>query len=150
MQEDSKLYLNQNNAFFHHLTKNMMSDFCKLDVATSRSLFRPTCSTTCHFKFKQLRALCSTKLHLWHPLNCISFLNCISCIDLSKRCSEGTCLMVHMSSVLSLDSGLMVDCPELRSALFYSISFFFPVFTHWLPCTAVVIKWSWDNFYKAT
>ena len=27
-------------------------------------IFRPTWSTTCHFKFKQLRALCSTKLHL--------------------------------------------------------------------------------------
>ena len=30
--------------------------FCKLDVANSR--------TTCHFNFKQLRALGSTKLHL--------------------------------------------------------------------------------------
>ena len=28
------------------------------------------CSTSCHSKFKQLRALCNTKLHLWHPLNC--------------------------------------------------------------------------------
>ena len=36
--------------------------FCKLDVATSRIAFLD------HFKFKQLRALCSTKLHLWHPL----------------------------------------------------------------------------------
>ena len=36
-------------------------------------LFRPypTCSTSCHFKFKQLRVLCSTKLHLWHPLQYI-------------------------------------------------------------------------------
>ena len=46
--------------------------FCKLDVATSRiailDLNLSTCSTSCHFKFKQLRALCSTKLHLWHPL----------------------------------------------------------------------------------
>ena len=32
--------------------------FCKLDVATS----------TGHFKFKVLRPVCSTKLHLWHPL----------------------------------------------------------------------------------
>ena len=42
-------------------------------------LFRlkPTCSTSCHFKFKQLRALCSTKLHLWHPLNC----TICACID---------------------------------------------------------------------
>ena len=33
-------------------------------------LFRPltTCSATWHFKFKQLRAPCCTKLHLWHPL----------------------------------------------------------------------------------
>ena len=34
------------------------------------SIFRPwpTCSTSCAFKFKELRALCSSKLHLWHPL----------------------------------------------------------------------------------
>ena len=34
-------------------------------------LFRslPIWFTSCHFKFQQLRALCTTKLHLWHPLN---------------------------------------------------------------------------------
>ena len=67
-------------------------------------LFRPqsTCSTSYHFKFKQLRALCSTKLHLWHPLNCTLHLLFIKTLpsSITRQPAWHTCwiFLHHMSS----------------------------------------------------
>ena len=92
--------------------------FCKLDVATSRIAFLDL-----NLNVQKLRTLCSTKLHLWHPLVTISFGKLfISFADLEKSILfEVTCMDIEHICVtfeMSQERGMQsfeMDFSDLRN-----------------------------------